>query len=93
MHAEAGSECVGAVLDSGSHPAGTWVYAECRPAPASPGSFATSVVVADDDVLPLPEGVDPVLATAVGANDMPGPYYDVSYDLVLVPDPWQAADP
>jgi hydroxyquinol 1,2-dioxygenase len=24
---------------------------------------------------------------AVKANDMPGPYYDVSYDLVLVPDP------
>ncbi len=61
-----GSECVGAVLDSDSHPAGTRVYAECRPAPASPGSFATSVVVADDDVLPLPDGVDPVLAAAVG---------------------------
>jgi NADPH:quinone reductase-like Zn-dependent oxidoreductase len=60
-----GSECVGAVLDSDSHPAGTWVYAECRPAPASPGSFATSVVVADDDVLPLPDGLDPVLAAAV----------------------------
>ena len=61
-----GSECVGTVLDSGSYPAGTWVYAECHPSPAAPGSFATRVVVADDDVLPLPDGVDPVLAAAVG---------------------------
>jgi protocatechuate 3,4-dioxygenase beta subunit len=30
---------------------------------------------------------------AVKANDMPGPYYNVSYDLVLVPDPSQPADP
>jgi hydroxyquinol 1,2-dioxygenase len=30
---------------------------------------------------------------AVKANDMPGPYYDVSYDLVLVPDPGQPAAP
>jgi NADPH2:quinone reductase len=50
-----GSECVGTVLGSDSYPVGTWVYAECHPAPASPGSFATSVVVADDDVLPLPD--------------------------------------
>ena len=36
------------------------------PSPAAPGAFATQVLVADDDLLPLPDGVDPVLAAAVG---------------------------
>jgi NADPH:quinone reductase-like Zn-dependent oxidoreductase len=61
-----GSECAGVVLDSDRFPAGSVVYAECRPAPASPGALATHVVVADDDVLPLPEGLDPIRGAAVG---------------------------
>lgn len=61
-----GSECVGLVLDSDHHRPGSWVYAECHASPATPGSFATRVVVADEDLLPLPHGVDPVAAAAVG---------------------------
>ncbi len=61
-----GSECVGTVLDSDRFPPGSWVYAECRTSPVNPGSFAAQVLVADDDLLPLPDGVDPVLAAAVG---------------------------
>ena len=61
-----GSECVGVVLESDQYPSGTWVYAECHPSPDTPGAFATRVTVADRDVLPLPDGVDPVLAAAVG---------------------------
>ncbi|HEX3964479.1 MAG TPA: zinc-binding dehydrogenase [Trebonia sp.] len=61
-----GSECVGVVLDSGRYPPGSLVYAECRASPGIPGSFATQVLVADEDVLPLPDGLDPVLAAAVG---------------------------
>ena len=61
-----GSECVGIVLASDRHSAGTWVYAECHASPTTPGAFATEVVVCDDDVLPLPNGVDPVHAAAVG---------------------------
>lgn len=61
-----GSECVGVVLDSDSHPSGTLVYAECHPSPTSPGAFAGQVVVADEDLLPVPGGIDPVLAAAVG---------------------------
>ncbi|MCX5535809.1 zinc-binding alcohol dehydrogenase family protein [Streptomyces sp. NBC_00006] len=61
-----GSECVGVVLDSDRHQVGSWVYAECHAAPDSPGAFAQRVLVDDDDVLPLPEGLDPVRAAAVG---------------------------
>jgi len=61
-----GSECAGAVLDSDRFSPGSLVYAECHAAPATPGSFAAQVLVADEDVLPLPEGIDPVLAAAVG---------------------------
>jgi len=61
-----GSECVGVVLDSDRYSSGCWVYAECHAAPAAPGAFATHVLVPDDDLLPLPEGLDPVLAAAVG---------------------------
>ncbi|MBJ7593654.1 MAG: zinc-binding dehydrogenase [Candidatus Dormibacteraeota bacterium] len=61
-----GSECVGVVLDSGRYPPGSQVYAECHASPATPGTFATQVVIADEDVLPLPDGLDPVLAAAVG---------------------------
>jgi len=61
-----GSECVGIVLASDRHEPGSWVYAECHASPVTPGSFATQVLVADEDVLPLPDGIDPVLAAAVG---------------------------
>lgn len=61
-----GSECTGTVIDSDRHPAGSWVYAECHASPASPGAFATQVLVNDEDLLPLPDGTDPVLAAAVG---------------------------
>ncbi len=61
-----GSECVGVVLESDAHAPGSWVYAECHAAPATPGTFADRVLVADADVLPLPHGIDPVPAAAVG---------------------------
>ncbi|MET9558455.1 zinc-binding alcohol dehydrogenase family protein [Streptomyces sp. NPDC006645] len=61
-----GSECVGVVLDSDHHATGSLVYAQCHASPAAPGSFAAQVLVADQDLLPLPEGVDPVSAAAVG---------------------------
>ncbi|WP_329064220.1 quinone oxidoreductase family protein [Amycolatopsis sp. NBC_01480] len=61
-----GSECVGVVLESDAHAPGSWVYAECHAAPATPGAFADRVLVADADVLPLPHSIDPVLAAAVG---------------------------
>lgn len=61
-----GSECVGVVLDSDRHQPGSWVYAECHASPDTPGSLATHVLVDDDDLLPLPKGIDPVRAAAVG---------------------------
>ncbi len=61
-----GSECVGIVLDSGRYQPGTTVYAECHASPATPGTFATHVLVADDNLLPLPPELDPVLGAAVG---------------------------
>jgi NADPH:quinone reductase-like Zn-dependent oxidoreductase len=61
-----GSECVGIVLESDSHPTGTHVYAECHASPSNPGTLATHVLVADEDVLALPELSDPVRAAAVG---------------------------
>ena len=39
---------------------------ECHASPTSPGAFATQVLVGDEDLLPLPDGVDPVLTAAVG---------------------------
>lgn len=61
-----GSECVGVVLESETYEPGSWVYGECHASPTAPGTFATEVVIADNNVLPLPGGVDPVLAAAVG---------------------------
>lgn len=61
-----GSECVGVVLDSDRYATGTWVYGECHASPATPGAFAEQVLLADDDLLVLPDGLDPVLAAAVG---------------------------
>ncbi len=61
-----GSECVGTVIGSDRYPPGSWVYAECHAGPTTPGALATRALVADEDLLPLPGGVDPVLAAAVG---------------------------
>jgi len=61
-----GSECVGIVIDSDRYPRGSRVYAECHPSPTNPGALAAHVLVDDEDVIPLPEGSDPVPAAAVG---------------------------
>ncbi|MEP6648501.1 MAG: zinc-binding dehydrogenase [Lapillicoccus sp.] len=61
-----GSECVGVVLDSDRYEPGQVVYAECHASPSRPGGFATEVLVDDDDTLPLPDGLDPVRAAAIG---------------------------
>jgi NADPH:quinone reductase-like Zn-dependent oxidoreductase len=61
-----GSECVGVVLDSDRYPTGSRVYAECHASPSTPGTFAAQLVARDEDLLPLPNGLDPVLAAAVG---------------------------
>ncbi|MFK0170962.1 zinc-binding alcohol dehydrogenase family protein [Streptomyces sp. NPDC090306] len=61
-----GSECVGVVIESDRHPAGSWVYGECDAAPDNPGSFADRTLLPDENLLPLPEGIDPVAAAAVG---------------------------
>jgi NADPH2:quinone reductase len=61
-----GSECVGVVLESDRYEAGTVVYAEAHASPSTPGAFAEQVLIDDDDVLPLPDGIDPIRAAAVG---------------------------
>ena len=61
-----GAECVGTVVESDTHAVGSLVYAECHPSPTTPGAFAEEVVAADTDVLPVPDGVDPVRAAAIG---------------------------
>ncbi len=61
-----GSECVGVVLESDRYAPGSGVYAECHASPTSPGAFAEQVLVDDEDILPLPAGLDPVRAAAVG---------------------------
>jgi NADPH:quinone reductase-like Zn-dependent oxidoreductase len=61
-----GSEFVGAVLESDRYLPGSLVYGECHASPATPGCFAARVLIADEDLLPLPDGLDPVLAAAVG---------------------------
>ncbi len=61
-----GSECVGVVLESDRYSRGCLVYGECHASPANPGSFASRALIADDDLLPVPEGLDPVLAACVG---------------------------
>ena len=61
-----GSECVGVVVQSGGHPVGTQVYAQCQAAPDRLGSLATHLFVKDEEILALPPGVDAVFAAAVG---------------------------
>jgi NADPH:quinone reductase-like Zn-dependent oxidoreductase len=61
-----GSECVGRVVESDSFPVGSLVYAECKASPLTPGAFAERAIIPDDDLLPLPDGIDPVLAAAIG---------------------------
>jgi NADPH:quinone reductase-like Zn-dependent oxidoreductase len=79
-----GSECTGVVLESDEHAPGTRVYAECHASPAVPGAFATQVLVPDEDVLPLPDGIDPVLAAAVG-NSGTAAYLPLVRDAGLRP--------
>jgi NADPH:quinone reductase-like Zn-dependent oxidoreductase len=61
-----GSECVGRVLESDVFAEGSLVYAECKASPATPGAFAERAIIPDEDLLALPDGVDPVLAAAIG---------------------------
>jgi NADPH2:quinone reductase len=61
-----GSECVGTVIESGAFAVGTLVYAECHASPTNPGAFAHHVRVSDGDILPVPEGVSPLAAAAIG---------------------------
>jgi len=61
-----GSECVGVVVRSQLHAAGTKVYAQCQAGPDRPGSLATHLVVQDDEIVALPPGLDAVAGAAVG---------------------------
>jgi NADPH:quinone reductase-like Zn-dependent oxidoreductase len=61
-----GSECVGVVIDSDRFAQGSLVYAECHASPAKPGSLSTHVLVDDEDILLLPDGLDPIQAAAIG---------------------------
>jgi NADPH2:quinone reductase len=61
-----GMECVGEIQESERFPAGTLVYAEVFASPARPGTFATSVVVADDAVVAISGKPDPRKAVGVG---------------------------
>ena len=61
-----GSECVGVVVESDRFEVGSTVYAECHASPQRPGAFAAHVLVDDGDILPLPHGVDPITAAAIG---------------------------
>jgi NADPH2:quinone reductase len=61
-----GAECVGTVIQSDLFAPGTVVYAECHASPATPGAMAERVLVRDDDILVLPNGVDPEAAAAIG---------------------------
>jgi NADPH:quinone reductase-like Zn-dependent oxidoreductase len=61
-----GSECVGRVVESDSFTIGSLVYAECKASPLMPGAFAERTIIPDDDLLPLPDGIEPVLAAAIG---------------------------
>jgi NADPH:quinone reductase-like Zn-dependent oxidoreductase len=61
-----GSECTGVVVESDRYRPGLLVYVESHPSPTTPGTMATQVIIPDDQVLPLPDGLDPVLAAAVG---------------------------
>jgi NADPH2:quinone reductase len=61
-----GIECTGTVVESDRYSAGTPVYVDRHPSPTAPGCLATHVLAADEDLLPIPIGVDPVRAAAVG---------------------------
>ena len=61
-----GSECVGVVIDSDRFAQGTLVYAECYASPTRAGAFSTQVLVDDENILLLPDGLDPIQAAAIG---------------------------
>lgn len=67
-----GSECVGVVKESDRFAVGSVVYAECHASPASPGALAEEVLVHDTDAVPIPAGVDPIDAAAVGNSGVAG---------------------
>lgn len=43
-----------------------WSTPNATPPPSAPGALSTQVVVPDDDAFPLPDGVNPALAAAIG---------------------------
>jgi NADPH:quinone reductase-like Zn-dependent oxidoreductase len=61
-----GSECVGRVVESETFAVDSLVYAECKATPSTPGAFAGQAIIPDADLVSLPDGVDPVLAAAIG---------------------------
>ncbi|WP_434599011.1 quinone oxidoreductase family protein [Streptomyces sp. A5-4] len=79
-----GSECVGVVIASDVHPPGSWVYGQCDASPDTPGPFATRTLVADENLLVLPDGLDPVPAAAVG-NSGTAAYMPLIEDAGLRP--------
>lgn len=62
-----GAEAVGEVVSSAAHPAGTRVW--CL---AMVGSLAELVVVPDDRMVPVPEGLPDELAVAIGVAGLAG---------------------
>lgn len=61
-----GSECVGVVIESQSFAPGTRVYAECTASPATSGSFASHLVVSDENIVPFPKKLDAARGAAIG---------------------------
>jgi NADPH2:quinone reductase len=66
----AGSEAVGVVRESDTHPSGTLVWAHAGT--KRNGALAELLVVPDDLLVPLPEGTDPALAGALGVAGLAG---------------------
>lgn len=66
----AGSEAVGAVRESDAHEAGTRVWAHVGT--KRNGALAELLVVPDAALVPLPEGIDPLLAGALGVAGLAG---------------------
>ena len=61
-----GRECIGVVVESERCRPGSVMYAECHASSSNPGAFAAQVIVGDDDLLLLPDGVGHPQAAAVG---------------------------
>ena len=78
-----GSECVGVVIDSDRFVQGTLVYAECHASPTRPGAFSTQVLVDDENILLLPDRLDPIQAAAIG-NSKAAAYIPLIRRVALV---------